>query len=1006
MVEVTAEQFAEFFEELWGHRPFAWQQALADRVTKLPEISGTDEGSWPEAIALPTASGKTACIDIATFALAMQARHLHEGQLITAPRRIFFVVDRRVIVDATYDRAQLLAQRLEQAQSGILKHVADGLRQIACGDTIGYEQERPLAAYVLRGGMYRSDAWMRNPLQPLIIASTVDQIGSHLLFRAYGRSSRKWPIYAGLIAHDSLIILDEAHCARPFLQTLQSVRKYQSWGETPLGHAFHPVVMSATPPPGMNPFKDVSEEHQNPDHPLGRRQLAHKPAVLRPVKASRGRQTAVLAKALVDAALELINEQRRAIVVFVNRVATAREAYSLAAGKNDVDVILLTGRMRSVDKDAVVQRLRPLQASQSEMRSLQRPLIAVATQTLEVGADLDFDGLVTECASLDALQQRFGRLNRMGRQIEAQAVILMPIVGNPKAATRKPQDDPIYGKALNATWTWLNKQKDESGNVDFGITYLNVPKGHAITELNAPSDEATVMLPAHIDCWSQTAPVPSPSPDVSLFLHGPREGVADVQVCYRADLDLGSKDEEVAPELKDIALEQLSLCPPGSNEMLPVPLPVFRRWMGGDTTSDDSADLEGVAVVESDYGEGSPVIRWRGSATNRDDVTSDPARIRPGDIIVIPANHSYADHPLGDLPRNGEEDSTIRDIGDQAYRLSRAKPILRLHPALVKAWPDSLPVKVKVMTMLKDLVTRYADDPDDVASTLYDLLKQLVHPSESLPDAWSWLPQIANELCQEYAKTRFRRSCHVIAGKSLILIGRFPIPELIQGADGISDEDDISTSGISHRNGHPVRLQEHLCGVEKIARRYATGCGLTGEVIESIARAGLLHDLGKADPRFQALLRGGIHWFGGELLAKAAELPKTREAYNRARSSTGYPKGGRHELLSVRLAESAPGLLEGDPDLILHLLASHHGYCRPFAPVVIDEAEADTEYTLLDHKVCWHGPTRLERLDSGVSDRYWQLVRRYGWWGLAWLEGLLRLADWRRSEIEENNDGG
>ena len=54
---------------------------------------------------LPTASGKTACLDIAVFVLAVQADRLRVNQRITAPRRIFFVVDRRVIVDEAYERA-------------------------------------------------------------------------------------------------------------------------------------------------------------------------------------------------------------------------------------------------------------------------------------------------------------------------------------------------------------------------------------------------------------------------------------------------------------------------------------------------------------------------------------------------------------------------------------------------------------------------------------------------------------------------------------------------------------------------------------------------------------------------------------------------------------------------------------------------------------------------------------------------------------------------------------
>ena len=136
-------------------------------------------------------------------------------------------------------------------------------------------------------------------------------------------------------------------------------------------------------------------------------------------------------------------------------------------------------------------------------------------------------------------------------------------------------------------------------------------------------------------------------------------------------------------------------------------------------------------------------------------------------------------------------------------------------------------------------------------------------------------------------------------------------------------------------------------------------------------------------------------------------MPKTRSARRRARESSGYPDGGRHELLSVRLAESAPGVLPQDKclsDLVLHLVASHHGHCRPFAPVVIEGETLQVEYELHTHRLNWSGPTNLERLDSSVAERYWCLTRRYGWWGLAWLEALLRLADWRCSEWEEAHD--
>ena len=1013
--EFGAADFAEFFTALWDNPPFAWQRDLASRVLErgaAPADSPDAErgGPWPEAIALPTASGKTACMDIAVFALASQASRLESGRPVTAPRRIFFVVDRRVIVDEAYDRARRLAKKLEKAQEGILKSAADNLRRIARGESADFADERPLSVHVLRGGMYRSEAWARSPLQPTITASTVDQIGSRLLFRAYGRGSGTWPVYAGLAANDSLILLDEAHCAQPFLQTLQAVRRFRTWAgaEAPPGRCFHPVVMSATPPPGLRDvFEDRSDEGRDPGSPLGRRRLARKPAILREIAKAKGNRAAdVLAESLAEAAVDLLNEQRRAVAVFVNRVAAARKTWRLLRGRENIDAVLLTGRMRPIDKDEVVDRqLKPLQARLSEKRALPKPLVVVATQTLEVGADLDFDGLVTECASLNALRQRFGRLNRMGRPIEARAAIL---IRGDQAGEKA--DDPIYGKALAKTWNWLNECKDNNGEVDFGIARfeLLLPQGEDLAKLNMPARNAPVMLPAHVDCWAQTSPEPSLSPDVAPFLHGEGEGAPDVQVCWRADLDLANEP--------NAALDILRLCPPSSSETLPVPVGAFRRWLTGEKAEDDSADVQG-ATDDSAGSRASPaaeqrrIVRWRGADTKHEDITADPAAVRPGNVIVIPTGSPGPWERLGDLPPDAAKPVEALDAGDQAYRLARAKPILRLHPKLIDAWPDSAP-KETARKLLRDPARKYEEDPDEAAEAVRGLLRELAEPATAFPERWSWLSQAAGELDKEFAeRNRPNPDLHILGkeeNESLILVGRRRIAELAGEADSFSDEDDTAASGIARRNGRPVRLDGHLRGVEEFARRYALGCGLPHDLAEAVACAGLLHDTGKADPRFQSLLQGGAHWLGGEPLAKSAAMPKTRSAYDRARKAAGYPQRGRHELLSLCLAESTPQLLpesEDLRDLTLHLIAAHHGRCRPFAPAVEDD-RSETVFELSGVRMRWPDPARLERPDFNAAERYWRLTRRYGWWGLAWLEALLRLADWRRSEWEETHDDG
>lgn len=1017
MSELTPASFDAFFSELWGKPPFAWQRELARRVLSAEDASR----AWPDAIALPTASGKTACLDIAVFALAAAALNTDTNRPLTAPRRVFFVVDRRVIVDEAYARASRLARKLAEAETGILKTVTDAL----CA--VGGSGE-PLACHQLRGGMYRSDAWAHSPAQPAIIASTVDQLGSRLLFRAYGRSSKAWPIQAGLAGNDALILLDEAHCAQPFLQTLQAVQRYRAWAEAPLSAPFRAVVMSATPPELEDVFRDESAERRTPEHPLGDRQLAAKPAKLELVaKAKGGKALDELAAALAKQAEALVDKRPLACVVFVNRVATARAVHKILRPRFPESTVLLTGRMRPFDKDDTVrEKLKPLSSGLAQEHRLAAPRFVVATQTLEVGADLDFDLLVTECASLDALRQRFGRLNRMGLVIESRDAEGRPTGARAAILVRadqseKSDDDPVYGSALANTWRWLLEQAGDAGEIDFGITALEprLPEAEKLAELVPPAKAAPVMLPAHVDCWAQTAQEPMPTPEPALFLHGPGNASADVQVCWRADLMAPTGEHEAA--LTGQALEVLSLCPPATAECVAVPIGRLLRWLSGEAAADDSPDVEGVDV---DSGDGRPlaepyrVVRWRG----RDDakvlerhivhgqsewreITEEGPKtiagreaLRPGDVIVVPAQTGEW-KGLGDLG-----DVPILDFGDRAHLAIRAKALLRLHPEVLAYWPET-PATARIKATAKEAAALFEEDFEGLAADLRAALGELAEDRE-LPAHWRWLRHAAQGLLLEKPFGRCIQP-HPLGG--LILRGlRFLPPEPTDEedeagseADRFSDEDDASSSSGSKA----VPLPEHLQGVADHARRFAEACRLPPPLAGAVERAGLLHDLGKADPRFQALLRGGRPAPREELLAKSGEMPQGRAAHERARKAAGYPSGGRHELLSIRLAESAPDLLPEDPDLrdlVLHLVGSHHGHCRPFAPVVFDEKPVAVAWKFRDQALAADSDHGLERLDSGVADRFWRLTRRYGWWGLAWLESILRLADHRRSEAEQN----
>lgn len=999
MTPLQLNDFEAYFRALNdNHAPFPWQRALAERVA-----SATDaDKAWPEALALPTASGKTACIEIAVFALAYQ---WDRGEKRTAPRRIFFVVDRRVIVDEAFDRAEKLATRLLRPDCPVLEAVAERLWALAGGTKYA---DKPLACFQLRGGIYRDDAWAKTPIQPTVIASTVDQIGSRLLYRGYGlRSGSARPIHAGLAGNDCLLLLDEAHCAVPFGQTVAAVKRYRRWGDRLARAPFYFVPMSATVrTDGAAVATDVLRltDPDRADLELGRRLVAGKPTRL--VEAKKAKGPAALERLAEELAAQAVGLTKshpvKRIAVMVNRVATARSVYRLLKEQGH-DVVLLTGRMRPYDRDRVMEEWTPAGADKAAPKGLRawfaakpglpaldRPVFVVATQCLECGANLDFEAIVSECASLDALRQRFGRLDRLGLHPGSFGVVVI------RADQIQPkEDDPVYGAALPATWSWLQKQAGDAGTIDMGIDAMQKAidaamkdDGDFLKKLQPPALDAPVMLPAHVDCWVQTSPAPQPEPDVALFLHGPKRGTPDVQICWRRDLNPEGSDDQL--------LEAVSLCPPTSAECMAVPLPTFLRWLSGGTDATDESDVEGAAATVAEEANRGPeresgkVLRWRGPDESQ--LTSDPEEIGPGDTLVLTATAGGSE-VFGHIPDH-QASQPISDWAEPAFRRARATALLRLNPSIMASWPDSA-AKAGLLDLVapEQLVERFGE---------FEYVKELRGQLSDLSEADgtpTWLREVAAALAKD---RKLHRNIFLHPFGGIVLRGSRRLPGRAGDSETFTDEDETASATV------PVFLADHCAGVAEWVRAFAEGCGLSKELVEDLVLAAKLHDLGKADPRFQVWLHGGSEITARRSprpLAKSGGLPLSAAARRAARERSGYPKGGRHELLSVRLAESAADALEHahDRDLVLHLIASHHGHCRPLAPVVRDPVPVPVEYRP-DGKSFRSDSTAtgLERLDSGVAERFWRVVRRYGWWGIAWLEAILRLADHRRSESEQD----
>jgi len=1005
MTALTPDDFAAFFRATHGKDPFPWQSRLLREVMHK---------GWPNLCDLPPASGKTSIIDIWVFALVLSPPG--PGRLM--PLRTAFVVDRRLVVDDVHARAVLIAKRLaaalaeplpRRADEKVLKEVASRLAAMS-----GVDGDRvPLQVSVLRGGLPRDNGWVESVSQPTVVLSTIDQVGSRLLFRGYGVSSGMAPVHAGLLGEDCLLVLDEAHLSAPFVQTLHAIGLHRARATDPLGLPFAVVTLSATPEKGQDPagiFR-LNMDRTGADRAdaplLDRRFIAAKLARLG--RAPGGGGLEKQAWSFVSYAKECLKRPDvRVVGVVVNRVRLARKIHDLLAhefGEAGQDAatggsILLTGRCRPLARDMllgldrdydpddpfsrVIDRIRTGRGRDGQ--ALHRPMFVVGTQAIEAGADIDFDALVTEMAPWPSLRQRFGRLDRVG---ELKATDAWVVCTFDLSAADPALQDHVYGAAGWNTRRWLwqlcgGQAEDAAapkGTIDLGVdgqaALEGAPAGISPEVKNAPR-----LPPSIMDLFAQTAPRPYPDPEPAAWLHGPSAGPPDVQIVWRADAPVGVDEKEWGAYA-----EALAVMPPTSSEALPLPIWTVRSWLSG--VFADVADLEAVnatlprrKAARSVREDAAPrqVFVWAGSEASRL-VRSD--RLEPGSTIILPSAAGGCDR-FGWVPDVTAMPAPTPDIAEAAILRARDRKVVRVHPGVLE---------VEVWARARTALQALDDDASDADG------------AASLSAA---LPELMHGLGRSFASVRYAGDDRPLDA-GVAFIGR-PQPRardrLFHVRPDLLDDDDQAMLALGR-----VPLLTHCSGVAREVERTCRAVGLRDARLADAVLAASSHDFGKAETRFKALMwdEDVMAIIGRMPLAKSLVPPGAGSRWASASNRAGLPRGARHECWSVALLAGSMLLDQAsDPDLVLWLVGTHHGHGRPFfEPVddpvpVVSEIVLDVDADGSGRTVRLRAPVRhgLADVSSGWADRFDKLIARYGHWGLAYLEAVLRLSDAKRSRAE------
>ena len=929
-----AHAFTELTREDDGpYPPFRWQQRLLRRLI---------DADLPKAVDVPTGLGKTSVMALWLIALS-------EGANL--PRRLVYVVDRRAVVD----QATRFANLLRANMPGSLAHAL----QLNGG----------LPISTLRGGFADNRDWLEDPSKPAIIVGTIDMIGSRLLFEGYGVSDGMRPYHAGLLGVDALVLLDEAHLCTPFEALLRQVEAQRdgALGPSPdcTSHTppFHLMSLSATGRDlvDMAPDSVFRLEPDDTTEPVVRQRMtAGKRLMVTELTDERA-----LTDSLASRAIELGEHTHARVLVYCNSRNDAvqvkqmidkeyrqRQRAGCVRGAHESE--LLVGERRVYERSTLENWLARNGLLGGAASAPDRATFLVATSAGEVGVDLDADHLVCDLVAYERMVQRLGRVNRRGGESRIAMIDVF---------AARPELRPTAGKAERANHAEAVARferrlaalsrlpRGEDDRHDASLSATSTLKSEHPKIVHA----ATTRAPLHpeltrplLDAWAMTSLRRHEGrPEVAPWLRGwePDEE-PQTTVVWRKYLPYVVRPEDTT-------------VPPG------MVVEFFRN-----------APIHATERLEA---ASSRVLDWLLKRTSR------VGRRDPNDVEGLSDKEIAA--ILVDRRGDHIESATFSELqylGAPAKSLSSGRA--RQRDRRKREWKErhlpgaTLVVDARICGLRDGMLDEKSNH--DVATADSDVCWQALREDASEQSSRPLIRFRVQEIVgleegegvispTESAEWRHTRTfeTHFDAGG-----GARRGLAVCKWADDATDE--ASRSILSA----PQTLQEHTEQVMSRVREIATRLDLRSE-LEAYVIAARLHDVGKDAERWQSAMNAP---------ADGRPYAKTLGGGN-WRLMEGY----RHEFGSLVKAE-CHDMREDFRDLVLHLIATHHGNARP----------------LISSAGCQDAPpSELECRAGEAALRFVRLQKRFGPWGLAWREAILRAADqsvsreWSQRQREKQGDG-